>query len=500
MTIPQPATPIRQGADDSSKQVYERLDVYIQPLVKDRSHEAPEPVLPQYHHSQGNDPNHQQQYVHHNYQAHPQYASVPGNSSGAASTDPVTGSNSKISRTKKGSRSRLHWLVSILAAVCAALIAATITGVAVWKATEFKGSLGTCEGGGGGGGRGGPGASPPAEDMPTGGGPRKAIRPASGLAAIGWRVKDETFIQLVYQDPDDNLRTSWFSSLWSNWTAPRIVPLVNKDAHQPKSGTPFAENEWEAQNQMNYLSPTGIVLGYNFRLVWPLGLPDSITQKSYSASPSSNLASLWPYNFYQADSEIRQVQDASAANVKLEGLSDAAGATPLLALPVGATRNPEELRLFYRNGNGTLSLFERDSRGSSTGNSGALAVDIPAGAGLGGFATARESSGPGINTFVLWQDALQRENGGIRVMSQTDGEGDWRGPVSDPVFSCADVNTRIACVNEGMGAVNNDATQTNVRLSNSRDLNRCYFQAEGGRLKQVRHDGKKWIDLGFVPM
>lgn len=141
---------------------------------------------------------------------------------------------------KKGGRSRSGWLVSILAAVCAALIAATITGVAVWKATECKGSLGTCEGGGGGGDGGGPGASPPAEDMPTGGGPRKAIRPASGLAAIGWRVKDETFIQLVYQDSDDNLRTSWFSSLWSNWTAPRIVPLVNKDAHQPKSGTPFA--------------------------------------------------------------------------------------------------------------------------------------------------------------------------------------------------------------------------------------------------------------------
>ncbi|KAI6361562.1 hypothetical protein MCOR25_006466 [Pyricularia grisea] len=472
MTRPQPSTPVLQGSDDSSKQVYERLDVYIQPLIKDRSHEAPEAALPQYTQSHGNNPHHQQSYVHHNYQQHDQYARVLIPSSGTASTEPVTGSKSNTSERKKGSRGRSSLLVSILVAVCAALIAATVTGVAVWKATESKGSSGTCPtsaGDGKGGGGGGSSTTPPTTDITTGDGTRKAIRPASGLAAVGWRIKDESFIQLIYQDPDSYLRTSWFSTLWSNWTAPKIVSR-EKDSHKAMAGTPFAVStlwrdtgvagEWVAQNQMNYLSPTGTVLGYNFRLNWPLGLPDSIIEKSWSGAPNSNLASLWPYNYYQANGEIRQVRDASASNVKLEGLSNAAEGTPLLALPVGATHNQEEMRLFYRNRDGELSLFERDSRGSITSYMRALGVVVPNNAGLGGFSTARESTGPGINTYLLWQDTSQKENGGVRIMSQTNGDDEWKGPVSDPVFSRADVNTRIACVNEGMGAVNNDGGQT----------------------------------------
>ncbi|TLD28159.1 hypothetical protein PspLS_04298 [Pyricularia sp. CBS 133598] len=491
MTIPQPSTPIRQGSDDSSKQVYERLDVYIQPLVKDRSHEAPEAALPQY--------THHKPHIHHNYPQHQQYVQVPSPSSGASSTDPATGSNPKTSENKKSGRSRPSWLVSILVAVLAAAIAATITGVTVWKATESKGSSPSCPtvgGGGGGGGSGGDGGSnscPPVADSNVGGGDGKAIRPSSGLAAIGWRIRDESFIQLVYQDPDSNLMTSWFSSLWSNWTAPKTVQL-EESGHKAMAGTPMAISTlfrnpgvggpYEAQNQMNYLSPAGTVLGYNFRLTWPLGLPDSIIGENWSGATYSNLASLWPYNYFQADSAIMQVYGASENKTELKGLSNAAKGTPLLALPVSPTHNKEEVRLFYRNMDGKLALFERDSRGSITSNTGALSVDIPADARLGGFSTARDPTGPGINTYVLWQDGLQKENGGVRIISQADGGNEWKGPVSDPVFSRADIDTRIACINEGMGAIIPGSGQGNIRLSNNRELNRCYFQADGGKLKQ----------------
>lgn len=70
------------------------------------------------------------------------------------------------------------------------------------------------------------------------GGVDKAIRQNSGLAAIGWRTKDEQYMQLFYQDADDNLMTSWFGSMFVNWTVPRKVAMRPGD--KAMGGTPLA--------------------------------------------------------------------------------------------------------------------------------------------------------------------------------------------------------------------------------------------------------------------
>ncbi|TLD25002.1 hypothetical protein PspLS_05906 [Pyricularia sp. CBS 133598] len=476
----------KHGAKDTSKQVYDPLSAHTQPLAldhdppKDRSNEAPEAALPPHIYGVGSSPGQEHQfysqqfYPQHQYHRQQDYASLPSFPPGAAPTGSTTGSEPKASDEKPG-RSRPSGLVAILIAVLSALVAATISGVAVWKLTEVQKSSTTeptspnspttptvGEGGA---------VACPAIAGTTVGGATKVVRSNLALAAVGLRVRDEYYIQLAYQDPNDNLMTSWFSSLWEAGPA------------------------YGAQHNFNYFSPNGTVLGYNFASAWQLGLPDDIvSQQGFIALANSSFTSLWPLTYYQTNEAIMEVDYAGAgiSSKTLPGLSNAAKGSPLLALPVGATHNFYELRLSYRDTDGKLAVFERDSHGTMTDNTGALGVNVPADAGLGGFATARQA--------LLWQDVLHKdENGGIRFLSQTDGDKEWKGPASNPVFSGADVPTHVTCVKEGMG-VKGLSKQHVIPLPNKRDLNRCYYQADGGKLKQVWHDGTRWVDLGYVLM
>ncbi|KAH8837846.1 hypothetical protein MCOR07_003265 [Pyricularia oryzae] len=529
MATPNTLSPSRHGADDSSKQVYEPSDRYAEVMpgqnapspLEQQPYDAPvpthvyydsqhkEPAAAYYHNVEGYAQQQQQQ--HYQHQA---YHPAPNSPKVSAST-PLTNNSDKAGQ--QGARKRPSWLVAAGVALVAALIAAAVSGIAVWKATESKGAgtgTGTCEATVGPdgrpnptGGKNGDAVTCPAIMGTSVGGVDKAIRQNSGLAAIGWRTKDEQYMQLFYQDADDNLMTSWFGSMFVNWTVPRKVAMRPGD--KAMGGTPLAVStiwfetnvvdEYMAQNQMNYLAPNGTVRGYNFRLIWPMGLPDGIMLTSYSASTQSSLSSLWPLQHYQdsdgAIFEVTQVNDRA----KLTDVPNAGKGTPLLALPVAAKHASKEVRLFYRNTDGNLALYERDSTGKATDATASLGIPIPADAKLAGFANARAATGPGINTFVLWQDGSRAEdNGGIRILSQTDGGKDWKGPASDPVFKDADVPTHVTCVNEGMGG-SDISGQLGVALTTSSDMNRCFFQA-GRRLKQVWHDGKQWVDLGFVLM
>ncbi|TLD18633.1 hypothetical protein PspLS_10316 [Pyricularia sp. CBS 133598] len=530
MATPNRFSTSRHGADDSSKQVYEPSDRYAEVVpgqnapspVEQQPYDAPVPTHVYYdgqqkepattYYQNVNGYAQQQQHQQQQHYQHQAYPPVPTSPYETAST-PLAGKSHLAEKPKKqAAQGRPSWLVAAGVALAAALIAAAVSGIAVWKATEIKGG-GTCEARVGPDGRptptvgkDGQAVSCPAIMGTSVGGVDKAIRQNSGLAAVGWRTKDEEYMQLFYQDSEDNLMTSWFGSMFVNWTVPRRVAMRSGD--KAMSGTPlavstiwFATNvadEFMAQNQMNYLSPNGTVQGYNFRLIWPMGLPDGIMQRSYQASPQSSLSSLWPFQHYQdsdgAIIEATQVGDRA----KLSDVPNADKGTPLLALPPSSKHEKKELRLFYRNTEGQLALYERDSTGKVTEATASLGISIPADAKLAGFANARAATGPGINTFVLWQDESQaKDNGGIRILSQTDGAKDWKGPVSDPAFKDADVPTHVTCVNEGMGG--DIPGQTAVPLTTSSDLNRCFFQA-GRKLKQVWHDGKRWVDLGFVPM
>ncbi|TLD07469.1 hypothetical protein PgNI_11106 [Pyricularia grisea] len=527
MTTPNTFSRSWHGADDSSKQVYEPSDRYAEvvpgqnaPLpVEHQPYDAPvsthiqydpqqkEPATAYYQNVDGYAQQQQQQYQ--------QQAFTPDPSSPrVTASTPLTSNSQPLEKDgKSATRSRPSWLLAAGVALVAALIAAAVSGIAVWKATETKGAV-NCEttiGPDGRptptGGKDGEAVTCPAIMGTSVGGAEKAIRENSGLAAVGWRTKDEQHIQLIYQDPDDNLMTSWFGSMFVNWTVPRKVAMKSGD--KAMGGTPltvstiwFATNvadEFMAQNQMYYLSPNGTVRGYNFRLIWPIGMPDGVMLENFQASPQSSLSTLWPFQHYQdSDGSIYELTLVNN-KAKLSDVRNADKGTPLLALPVTSKHDRDELRLFYRDTEGKLALFERDATGKVTEATASLGIPIPADAKLAGFANARAATGPGINTFLLWQDASHaKENGGIRILSQTGGAKDWTGPASDPVFKDADVPTHVTCVNEGMGG-SNISGQDAPLLSTSSDMNRCFFQA-GRKLKQVWYDGKQWVDLGFVLM
>lgn len=395
---------------------------------------------------------------------------------------------------------RPRWLVPLFFAVIAAIVSATISGVAVWKVTSSKyapdgSSSPEC-----------PANTFPNANVATGGAQRM-IRNNSGLAAIGWYVQDLYFIQILYQAPNDNVMTSWYQSMFSNWSMPLVVsPDTSVRA---VGGTPFAVStlyrlasaqdggKMDAQNQFNFLEQSGKVSGYNFRQAWPLGYLDGIARVDNMASTKSSLSSLWPWNHYQDDKGMIQEVDSAINGTAIKAITNASPGTPLLALPLRTKHTRSELRLFYRNNDGMLSIYERDFRGKETTGPGSLgSVSIPSDATLAGFAMARGAQIDSINTIVIWQDASQAgDNGGIRIM--TDGESGWKGPVSNPVFADAGVPTRVACINEGMGEV---SSGPGITLSMKKDLNMCFFQTKEGKLKYVWYNGTNWVNMGFLPM
>lgn len=75
--------------------------------------------------------------------------------------------------------------------------------------------------------------------------------------------------------------------------------------------------------------------------------------------------------------------------------------------------------------------------------------------------------------------------------------GEWRGPTANEVLGSAKAarGTDVACVTMALWEL------SEVRLiEGATDMNRCYFQGEGGGLREVWFDGKGWNDLGGLPL
>ena len=113
-------------------------------------------------------------------------------------------------------------------------------------------------------------------------------------------------------------------------------------------------------------------------------------------------------------------------------------------------------------------------------------AQIPGNSALGAFSYARTDNL--VNTYALYQD----DDGVLQVTFQNE-DTPWKGPRTYPALAGADKGTDIACLSQAAW----DATSVNV--SDSTDMNRCYFQS-GKKLKEVRFDGSEWKDLGTIPM
>ena len=119
---------------------------------------------------------------------------------------------------------------------------------------------------------------------------------------------------------------------------------------------------------------------------------------------------------------------------------------------------------------------------------GQVNTKMPSGPSIGAFAYAREADTNYINTVVLYQET----SGALSYVWQ-DSSSPWHAPASHKALANADSGTDIACLTQ------QGWSGRNVKLSNSTDMNRCFFQ-RGGALWQVRYDGKDWKDLNAVPL
>ncbi|KAL8326026.1 hypothetical protein RB601_000701 [Gaeumannomyces tritici] len=421
-------------------------------------------------------------------------------------------------------------LLLVGVAILVALVAAAVGGVVGWKVTESTKSPSTCApasgAGNGGDGREADPKRPPPPLCPTTGmtanGSSKYIRGNSAIAVAGCRSGDDFFVKLAYQAPDDSIMVSELAAPYGSWDAPR--PIVRASAEKMMAGGPltatviYVEDQpyYMPQYQFYYLSDTGKVLGVNFRNHYPGGLTDSVNTQPFMASTRSSMSALWPYVHFKApDGKFYEVGWSNMArpfpNITA---TDVAEDSPLLALPLkvdqGASplRDPS-VRLFYRGAqDGRLNVHARGGdNGVLREQSGPLGVEIPQGSPLAGFATARQGGGVALDTVVLFQDA----GGRILFVSQTAAVGGgggggssnnnnkWSDPKSDPVFSGADVPTRIACLTQGTG-VNDGGSQRAMKLSAREDMNMCFFQADGGKLRYVLYQGGQWRNLGYIPM
>lgn len=393
------------------------------------------------------------------------------------------------------------------------------------------------------------------------GGASRTIAANSTLTATGWRYGTDFSIRLFYQGPDSLIRYSVYDTLYQNWSVPRSLSLTVPSyvpmaatiiwwtntatvssypfylwvstalakpnapvlrtveaspiaKSQPLTNLPYKFEPPIPQVEFFYLSPASKLFCQNWGgNGWPAsGVADLLDGFGYSFDASTNpdnntivprteLAAFWPSIVGMDDAGNLEEFFYAMGPGWVEPVPLNVSGTPhsaMVALPVTPGHTGKELRVVYRRPNGNLYTFDRGSDGTVLASSGALPFTVPAGAPLAGFATARDADT--TNTYLLWQDssaaAGANATGGILFAMQDEGST-WRGPVTDPVFTGADVPTQLACVTAGASWSNGPSSQGLVVGAN--DMNRCYFQV-GGALKEVWYNGTDWIDLGFVYM
>ena len=83
----------------------------------------------------------------------------------------------------------------------------------------------------------------------------------------------------------------------------------------------------------------------------------------------------------------------------------------------------------------------------------------------------------------------------VNMLWQDDENSGWKGPRQYPdAFGGADPGTDVTCLTPAAWA------STGVGLAGAYDMSRCYFQAGGGRVREVRFDGGTWRNLGYLPI
>ncbi|KAK8036537.1 hypothetical protein PG991_001674 [Apiospora marii] len=178
-----------------------------------------------------------------------------------------------------------------------------------------------------------------------------------------------------------------------------------------------------------------------------------------------------------------------------------ASLTSGLAIVPASSKDKDAVGFIYRRGDGKVFNNMPDRSYNFIGTAWAkgdlakdlIALTIPAESPLAAFTVAGLGTNPDklVSTYVLYIDP----RGDVNMIWLEDDVSGWKGPQTYPeAFGGADAGTDIACLTPAVWG------NANITLVGAYDMSRCYFQAEGGRVRQVQFDGSRWNNLGYLPI
>ncbi|KAK8084125.1 hypothetical protein PG996_002906 [Apiospora saccharicola] len=441
------------------------------------------------------------------------------NDNGGGTLHPTAGGGAYPAETdatatpgKKPSRRRLWIILGVIAAILI-IIAAVLGGILGTRASKASSPDSSSSSSSGDGdtavGNQGNDTAPPAT-------PLKFVRPGSSLAVTGWREGAGFHIRLFYQGPDQRLRYSNFSTTdpggWNK--QPTLLDQLEYPAGDNTSlaaGTSMESREIMGEDKLFYLDKTNTIRLQLFRKdIRAAGNPGQLNSYPAQVAPGSRLGAYWPSVLSQepgtsgklrwtrywgknAKHDFWEHQDANITASPQSGLA----VVPASSKYGGAGG------FIYRRGDGKVfnSLGDHYEGGfnGTAWDKGDLAnnlkdLKIPDDSPLAAFTVARSGANPQnfVNTYILYVGSQGR----INMLWQDDENSGWKGPSQYPkAFGGADEGTDIACLTPATWkAANVD------ELTGAYDMSRCYFQAGGGRVREVRFDGSEWRNLGYLPI
>ncbi|KAI0022972.1 hypothetical protein F4780DRAFT_730896 [Xylariomycetidae sp. FL0641] len=335
----------------------------------------------------------------------------------------------------------------------------------------------------------------------------KTIRVGSRLAVTGYRYGDDNdyAIRLFYQDPDNQLRFVSKESSSANWTMEST--LLNTLDHEPGVNGTIAATTYLVNPPkiiLYYADTSSVIRGQMFNFdfengdiaqkgeassldLYPLDVADDSKIGAYFpyiASQDSNNQIRWTKMLGQNYSDLSAPWWVNDTDLAIEGSTG----TNIVTLPV-SQQYVNAGGLVYRNGDGDLTYKIRDEDEQSTAawTSSKLAKAIPASSAIGAFVVGRlYDANDLVDTYILYQDDMNV----IQMVWQDDSLG-WKGPRTFEALDGSIPGTDISCLTAG--AVDGE-------ISPEQDMNRCFFQISGGKVKEVRYDGTDWQEVGIIPM
>ncbi|KAK8043905.1 hypothetical protein PG994_012743 [Apiospora phragmitis] len=440
---------------------------------------------------------------------------------------PATAESTATPGQKSRGRRRLWVILGVISAIVI-IVAAVLGGVLGSRAantsdTESNASSGDGEGDTAAGNSGNDTALPSA--------PLKYVRPGSSLAVTGWREGTAYHIRLFYQGPDQLLRYSNYTSTEPGWTKqPTLLDQLEYKAGVNTSlaaATSMESKEIMGEDKLIYLDDTNTMRLQLFRNdLRAAGARGALNDYPERVAPGSRLAAYWPSILSEAAGQTGGTGSGKLRWTRYWGGNNKANhdfwehvdanvtASPGSGLAVvpASSRYANSGGFLFRRGDGKVfnSLADHYDGGfnGTAWDKGDLAKDlngltIPATSPVVAFTVARSAdpkNNPAdfVNTYILYVGG----QGAVNMVWQDDEKSGWKGSVQYPAaFGGADPGTDIACLTPAAwgGGGNNGASDVS-QISGAHDMCRCYFQAGGGRVREVQFSGSNWKNLGYLPI